>query len=692
MNTMIAKLLAKENITVKHGNYRTAFFDVEKRVLGLPKWKDMGKDVYDLLVGHEVGHALYTPIDGLKENDSIGIPLNYLNIIEDIRIEKMIQRTYPGLAGSFKRGYNILNDQDFFSIKANQVDVNTINLMDRINLKAKLRNLIDVDFSESERNVVDQAFAVETWEDVIEACKALYKFNEENKKDAQEKSNESNSDDVDQNEQSSDNSEQYQSESDAETTGEDPSNQTDSPSDNSTSSQIDDIDREEDNSSSSSKTDVELDPHASITEDAFRSKEKDLLDTDDRGYQKKIVHAITRKQLDDMLTPYEKISKLRSTYNDIDDVVAFETELNDFKNDSKKFIGIMSKEFEMRKMAYRYNRSQTSRSGSLNMNKLHAYKVTDDIFNSVTTLADAKSHGMVMFLDFSGSMYGILGDVIKQTLILSEFCKKVKIPFDVYSFTTGNTTKTILDDDTIDHNRVNIVHLLSSSMNKSTYNEATRDLFMIAAKSTYCPVYDRLGGTPLNETVMASRFLLEDFKKKHGVQKVNAIFMTDGDAQDMYIKSSSEEPNSVPTKGLSIEMDGKYYNSSSIWNTGSSITSTLLGALREDYTVIGYFLAERLHYFRSKIWNVYNHHVSDQKIKELRKEYNKNKFISFKNKIGYDEFFIIKAEGDSLSVEDEEFEVSENAKKGEIQRAFKKHATSKKTNKLFATQFAKLVA
>jgi len=276
----------------------------------------------------------------------------------------MIQRTYPGLAGSFKRGYNILNDQDFFSIKANQVDVNTINLMDRINLKAKLRNLIDVDFSESERNVVDQAFAVETWEDVIEACKALYKFNEENKKDAQEKSNESNSDDVDQNEQSSDNSEQYQSESDAETTGEDPSNQTDSPSDNSTSSQIDDIDREEDNSSSSSKTDVELDPHASITEDAFRSKEKDLLDTDDRGYQKKIVHAITRKQLDDMLTPYEKISKLRSTYNDIDDVVAFETELNDFKNDSKKFIGIMSKEFEMRKMAYRYNRSQTSRSGS----------------------------------------------------------------------------------------------------------------------------------------------------------------------------------------------------------------------------------------------------------------------------------------------------------------------------------------
>ena len=35
-NSMIAKLLAKENITVQYGNYRTAFFDVEKRILGLP--------------------------------------------------------------------------------------------------------------------------------------------------------------------------------------------------------------------------------------------------------------------------------------------------------------------------------------------------------------------------------------------------------------------------------------------------------------------------------------------------------------------------------------------------------------------------------------------------------------------------------------------------------------------------------
>jgi hypothetical protein len=55
VNSLLAKLLAKEDITVQHGNYSTAWFDVKNRILGLPNWKNMGKDVYDMLVGHEVG-------------------------------------------------------------------------------------------------------------------------------------------------------------------------------------------------------------------------------------------------------------------------------------------------------------------------------------------------------------------------------------------------------------------------------------------------------------------------------------------------------------------------------------------------------------------------------------------------------------------------------------------------------------
>ncbi|MGB1036985.1 MAG: hypothetical protein ACPGYQ_07150, partial [Candidatus Puniceispirillales bacterium] len=80
----LAKLLAKENITVQYGNYQTAWFDIKDRILGLPQWKDMGNDVTDLLIGHEVGHALFTPFEGWHDSPEKleGCPRSYINVIE----------------------------------------------------------------------------------------------------------------------------------------------------------------------------------------------------------------------------------------------------------------------------------------------------------------------------------------------------------------------------------------------------------------------------------------------------------------------------------------------------------------------------------------------------------------------------------------------------------------------------------
>ena len=55
----LARLLATENLKVEHRKVSTACFDVQNRVLILPIWKRASATVYDLLVGHEVGHALY---------------------------------------------------------------------------------------------------------------------------------------------------------------------------------------------------------------------------------------------------------------------------------------------------------------------------------------------------------------------------------------------------------------------------------------------------------------------------------------------------------------------------------------------------------------------------------------------------------------------------------------------------------
>ena len=55
----LARLLATENLIIEHKSVETASFDVVGRVLTLPQWERASETVYDMLVAHEVGHALY---------------------------------------------------------------------------------------------------------------------------------------------------------------------------------------------------------------------------------------------------------------------------------------------------------------------------------------------------------------------------------------------------------------------------------------------------------------------------------------------------------------------------------------------------------------------------------------------------------------------------------------------------------
>ena len=130
----LARLLATENLIVEHRKTATAMFDVERRVLTLPLWDKASSTVYDMLVGHEVGHALFTPNEDWRE--VADCPKDFVNVIEDARIEKLMKRKFPGLRKSFAGGYKELNDMDFFSIL--DEDLSTFSLIDRINLHFKI--------------------------------------------------------------------------------------------------------------------------------------------------------------------------------------------------------------------------------------------------------------------------------------------------------------------------------------------------------------------------------------------------------------------------------------------------------------------------------------------------------------------------------------------------------------------------
>ena len=174
----LAKLMATENLDVVHKQIPTAYFNVKTRELGLPIWDKASPDVYDLLVGHEVGHALFTPTDfpvhysEIDSEENHSIVQSYVNVVEDARIEKLMKRKYSGLSKSFFKGYSEMFDNDFFGLEDRKPS--DFSLLDRINLHFKVGNFLKVPFSDDEKVMVEKVAKAETFEDVISVVKEIY--------------------------------------------------------------------------------------------------------------------------------------------------------------------------------------------------------------------------------------------------------------------------------------------------------------------------------------------------------------------------------------------------------------------------------------------------------------------------------------------------------------------------------------
>jgi len=171
IKSQLARLLATEDLLVENRNVATAQFNIETRVLTLPMWKRASESVYDMLVGHEVGHALFTPNEWDWENR---IPRQFVNVVEDARIEKLMKRRYPGLSKSFYKGYKELVDTDFFCLE--EIDINNMNLADRVNLYYKIGNFVEVPFSDEETTFIKMMSDVETFADTLLVAEEIYRY------------------------------------------------------------------------------------------------------------------------------------------------------------------------------------------------------------------------------------------------------------------------------------------------------------------------------------------------------------------------------------------------------------------------------------------------------------------------------------------------------------------------------------
>ena len=591
--SVLARLLAKENIKIQHGNYSTAFFDVKNRILGLPNWKDTSKEVYDLLCGHEVGHALYTPSNAF--DTELPVRKDLLNVVEDVRIERMIQETYPGLIRCFQSAYSQLKDKNFFGV--NGRDVNKLGFADRINLKAKLGNLIEVKFSSAEELIRQKIHAAQTWQEVIEATAALEKYlNEAAQKPEPTKPEDS--DDEQSTEQTQDQGESGESsESEGESSEkQDSSAQDDSKEDSEQDSDTDGLGSESDDADSAEskpsedlstesgaeqdgkseqKSDQKSDATGETTEQpqnaeptnpdtpvetqtAFNTNAKTLLDTSTETMQTMFVQAPTDHELDEVVIPYKLVAANRSAntyYCSARDAAENKEQFAEFMKSTRKAVAVLIKEFELRKAAYQYSRATIAKTGSLNVERLHAYKVSDDLFLSVTKLANSKNHAMMMFVDYSGSMQRVLPHVLKHLINLSVFCRNLGIPFRVYGFTSDNhfspenrTPYYMLPADA-GYDRVlisnlNLIELVSSELSKTEFNDAIYALWLRGQNEAFAGSAERLGNTPLNETLIVAHKLVSQFKSKYNPDRMISIFLTDGDGAHLRGIYSSEIDNS----------------------------------------------------------------------------------------------------------------------------------------------------
>ena len=744
-NSTLAKLLAEEDISVVHKKVPTAAFDVKRRELILPQWKEMPKTIQDLMTLHEVGHALWTSLDMLDKMRERKIEKSFVNVIEDARIEKMVQSRYAGSRKIFRLGYAQLIAQNFF--KTQGKDVNRLNLIDRINLHFK--KTPDIQFTPEEQVWVNRVAACKTEDDVLNTAEELYKWMQENPESQEQEQPESQDEsmidysdeweEIDQDMESSDESESSDEETEVTEGAEDESEDGEETEASSTEESDEDEDGEEteEQETVNSKGAGADTPMTATTDDASSESAKQMLDEEapELGY-----YQVPKANLKNIIVRYDEIMKELDQYwtatypRDYEkSKVFYGNDITKLKLESKKTISYMVKEFEMKKAAEQYARASTSKTGKLDLSKVHTYKYNDDLFAKVTTLPGATNHGMVIFLDWSGSMWHNLEGTVKQLYNLLWFCQRVKIPFEVYAFSDyyrrtdyESGSKEYYQKPRVNDLAIEGLHLLnffSSNMSTNEFNEAMVKFHTLVGTITHRNSYyckDRpflsspngydLYGTPLDTAILVAMDVLPKFKSETGVQKVNTIFLTDGESQaiDWYIDIPTDEyddreyrhnrlerrndmivTDPVTGKKLRHKSYRNYYNYDDYSQKRTAFFLSLLKQRVPDMNVVGFFIAGSGRNGTVAKRTLQEKFGMDCDLQKIRKELKKNNVAVCKS-AGYDEYYILPSM--DIDLENKGIEVEVGASKSALKSAFKKNATSKTVNRPLLNKFIGMVA
>ena len=770
---VLAKLLSTEDVNVVRAEVPTASFDVKNRVLTLPTFVNVDESVENLMIGHEVGHALWTPVKGVTEEMAKDKLLKaYANVIEDVRIEKMIQAEYPGLRQDFIKGYKKLADDDFFGI--GKKDINSLQLIDKINLYFKIGLKSGIKFSKEEFEIVSRVDSCKTFKEVITLAKELSNYSRKKKQEEEEamkQEMQAISDelaemdleeeledlqevggDVDDGESDDETTEEESEESEAgnafgDQAGDTQQEQTAGEFDN----PYDYNDDEELRGFTQDNLDKTMSDHAQFEGKIFRNVEvpEFPFGVDPIIDHKEVMNILTKRGTnrwgEEEDTPLSKMMNDSKFITDsghyaylpeIDwntdnwekdrgrkflgytSGAYYKEDYKNFQESIKKDIDFMVKEFEMKKSAQRYARTQTAKSGQLNVNKLYSYKLTEDLFKRVQVCADDKNHGFIMLVDWSGSMHNVMRDTMRQVITLATFCRKVNIPFQVLAFSnhdnySANASqkeseqyKKVVEYYQVEKEQLHFMsrsscwlyELLTHEMSQKDFDEMA---FMMHSFMWHYSYTLSLSGTPLTEALECSVGIVGRFIKKHNIDKMNFITLTDGAGYAKGMQDNWEKMDQVYGKGW----NGRWKEKIDTLIDPVTKKKYIVSGDREKYdwayldmisnryncSTVGYFIGrntyqgirEFAHFnIKGDMWSL--------DLDKMRATCRKNGgWMSLKD-CGRDEMFFLDSK--KLNPVSQEIEVDGQKSSAQIARAFSKGMKQNRQSKVLMSTFVERVA
>jgi hypothetical protein len=702
----LAKLLAQEDLIVEQKQVETASFDVERRILTLPLWEKAEASVIDMLIAHEVGHALYTP----NKWDFLGeIPLSFVNVVEDVRIERLMKRRYAGIPKTFYNGYRDINSKDFFQLQfANLED---FGLIDRINLFHKVGMFHDIPFNNAQEIAFrDECAIVETFEEVLELAARIHKYQKEqvsestSQTEAQEGTptelpQQGSGDQIQSSQQEPESTEESNQQGQ-----ETPTKAEQEDGQNSEESQDEVPSPAQPNGKGAEGGKSYGDDLEAVTDSLLKESIQNLVDTESAPTEYiTIPELLLDKVVVDTKEWVNCVEEHWSEKKEHQNFLQIDEEWKKYKTQSTKEVNYLVKEFEMKKSASAYARTTVSKTGVLDTAKLFQYKYNDDIFKKISVTPDGKNHGLIFNLDWSGSMSHILFSTMKQLLNLVQFCNKVGIPFEVYAFTNewepkSQKVEKIVENEIIIDN-FSMIKFCSSELKKKELEKVMKYMFRLAFAMTYryaeygIPYKLFLSGTPLNEAIISMRQILPIFQKNNKVEKCHIINLTDGEGSCImrnkkwghydYEKIMARHIGDCQLRDRKV---GRIYKKFGHDYYGNSHTNIFVQNLRDNFpntNLISIRLCSGTDFNRVS----YNWEFDER-------EKNKAEWRKHKSFIDHNSAYTRSLYIQSNSLDDSEnaFEVKEDARKQDIARAFKKSQKNKKTSKRILNEFISVIA